>query len=199
VGVDAGIKHDSTAIVATAWDRQAQRVRLVFHRVYRPSPDEPLDLEATIEKTLRDLHRRFCVRKILYDPWQMQSIAQRLTRAGLRFEEFPQSPGNLTTASQNLYELVQGRNLVVYPDAGMRLAITRAVAIETPRGWKIGKTQQTHKIDVVVALGMSALGSVQYGVADPGPLRIPAAALAAGAIPACPAARFAPRNAHLFF
>jgi hypothetical protein len=32
-----------------------------------------------------------------------------------------------------------------------RLAASRAVAIETPRGWRIGKQQQTHKIDVVDA------------------------------------------------
>jgi hypothetical protein len=32
-----------------------------------------------------------------------------LTKQGLNIEEFPQSPGNLTIASQNLYELVEGR------------------------------------------------------------------------------------------
>jgi hypothetical protein len=37
----------------------------------------------------------------------------------------------------------------------MRLAISRAVAIETPRGWRIAKEKQAHKIDVVVALAMA--------------------------------------------
>ena len=32
-------------------------------------------------------------------------------------QEFPQSPGNMTEASQHLYELVRGRNLITYPDA----------------------------------------------------------------------------------
>jgi hypothetical protein len=44
VGVDMSIKHDSTAIVAVAWEK-AQRVRLVAHRVFQPSPDDPLDFE----------------------------------------------------------------------------------------------------------------------------------------------------------
>ena len=161
VGVDASIKHDSTAIVATTWDQKAQQVRLVTHRVFQPNPDEPLDFEATIERTLHDLHKRFFLRKVLFDPWQMQATAQRLTRAGLRIEEFPQSAANLTTASQNLFELIQGQNLVVYPDAGMRLAISRAVAIETTRGWRITKEKQGHKIDVVVALAMAAHAAVQ--------------------------------------
>ena len=161
VGVDASIKHDSTALVAVTWDEKAQQVRLVTHRVFQPTADEPLDLEATVERTLLDWHKRFWLRKVLFDPWQMQASAQRLTRAGLQIEEFPQSPANLTTASQNLFELIQGQNLVVYPDAGMRLAVQRAIALETPRGWRITKEKQAHKIDVVVALAMAAHAAVQ--------------------------------------
>ena len=111
-------------------------VRLACHRVFQPNPDDPLDFEATIEATLLDLHKRFYIKKVLFDPYQMQASAQRLARAGLAIEEFPQSSPNLTAASQNLYELIQNNTLVVYPDPGMRLAISRAVAIETPRGWK---------------------------------------------------------------
>ena len=62
--------------------RSAQRVRLITHRVFQPTPDEPLDFEATIEATLLDLQKRFQVRKVLFDPWQMQAVAQRLTRQG---------------------------------------------------------------------------------------------------------------------
>jgi hypothetical protein len=47
------------------------------------------------------------------------------------------------------------------PDAAMRLAISRAVAVETSRGWRIAKEKQSHKIDVVVALAMSALAAVR--------------------------------------
>src|SRR4029453_5864648 len=64
-------------------------------------------------------------------------------------------------SSQNLYELIKGKNLVAYPDATIRLAVSRAVAIESPRGWRIAKEKQSHKIDVVVALAMAALAAVQ--------------------------------------
>jgi phage terminase large subunit-like protein len=161
VGVDASTKYDSSAIVACTWDRKAQQVRLIFHRVFQPSPDDPLDFESTIEQTLLDLRGRFQLKKVLFDPWQMQASAQRLAKAGVRIEEFPQSPANLTLASQNLYELIQGQSIVFYPDAPMRLAASRAVALETPRGWRIGKQQQTHKIDLIVALGMAAWAAVQ--------------------------------------
>jgi phage terminase large subunit-like protein len=161
VGLDASIKHDSTAIVAVTWDQKAQQVRLVTHRVFQPSPEEPLDFEATIFRTLTDLNKRFWVRKVLYDPYQLLATAQRLSREGLSMEEFPQTPANLTAASQNLFDIIEGRNLVVYPDAYIRLAVSRTIAIETPRGWRISKEKQAHKIDVLVALGMAAYAAVR--------------------------------------
>jgi hypothetical protein len=101
----------------------------------------------------------------------MAATAQRLQRAGLPLEEFPQTVPNLTAASQNLYELIQGQNLAIYPDAAMRLAISRAVAIETPRGWRIAKEKQSHKIDVIVALAMAAHACVEGQ--SSAPMRIP--------------------------
>ena len=56
----------------------------------------------------------------------MLAVAQRLRAAGLPMTEFPQTVPNLTEASQNLFELIKGRNLIVYPDADLRLAVKRA-------------------------------------------------------------------------
>jgi hypothetical protein len=161
VGVDASVKHDSTAIVVVSFDRNTQMLRLCTHRIFQPTPDKPLDFELTIEAYLLDLSKRFRIRRILFDPYQMQSTAQRLQKAGLPVEEFPQSSPNLTAASQNLFELINSQALVAYPDEQMRLAISRAVGIETPRGWRIGKDKQTHKIDIVVALALAALAAVR--------------------------------------
>jgi phage terminase large subunit-like protein len=139
IGVDASHKHDSTAIVVTTFDRETQKVRLVAHRVFQPSPDNPLDFEEAIEATLKDLDGKFRIQRVLCDPWQLQSVMQRLQRARIPVEEYPQTQSNLTAIGQGLFELVQGRNLVLYPDAAMRLAVSRAVAAETSRGWRISK------------------------------------------------------------
>src|SRR6266481_4917670 len=77
--------------------------------------------------------------------------------------EFAQSVPNLTEASTNLYELTKGRNLTVYADDDLRLAVSRCVALETSRGWRIAKEKTSHKIDVVVALAQAALGAVRRG------------------------------------
>ena len=63
--------------------------------------------------------------------------------------------------AQNLFELIRGQNLLVYPDPDIRLAISHAVASETSRGWRISKQMQSHKIDVVIALAMAAHAAVQ--------------------------------------
>jgi phage terminase large subunit-like protein len=155
VGIDASYKHDSAAIVVTGFDRNTQMVRLISHRVFQPSPDAPLDFELTIESYLLDLKRRFQLRLVRYDPYQMVATAQRLAKAGIPIEEFPQTVPNLTASSQNLFDLIQSQALVLYPNEEIRLAVSRAVAIEGPRGWRIGKDKQAFKIDVVVALAMS--------------------------------------------
>jgi phage terminase large subunit-like protein len=166
VGIDASTKHDSTAVVACAWDRKAGKARLIWHRIFQPSPDEPLNFEATIERALLELRQRFTIRKAIFDPWQMQATAQRLRANNIYIEEFPQSSGRLTESAQNLFELIKSGNIVLYPDADIRLAMSRAVAKESSRGWRIGKEKQTHKIDVVVALGMAALVAAQQGARE---------------------------------
>jgi len=164
VGVDASVKRDSTAIAAVTWDAAANKAVAVWHRIFQPSVDDPIDFEATIEATVEELRDRFSVQSVRFDPYQMQASAQRLARKGVRMVEFPQSVPNLTAASQNLYELLKNRNFVLYPDADTRLAMQRAIAVETTRGWRIAKEKQSHKIDIVVALGMAALGAVKGGV-----------------------------------
>jgi phage terminase large subunit-like protein len=165
VGVDASVKRDSTAIVAVAWDSRANKVQLVSHRVFQPSVRDPLDFEATIERTLRELCGRFAVREVRFDPYQMAAVAARLSGTGVPMVEYPQTTANLTAMGSNLYELIKGANLIVYPDDGLRLAISRAVAIETPRGWRIAKEKTSHKIDIVIALAMAALAAVEGGQA----------------------------------
>ena len=49
---------------------------------------------------------------------------------------------------------------MLYPDDAMRLAVSRAVAIEGPRGWRIGKEKSAFKIDVIVALAMAVHAAV---------------------------------------
>ena len=73
----------------------------------------------------------------------------------------PQTLPNLTAATSNLFDLISARQLVLYPDAAMRQAITHAIIVESSRGWRLDKLKQQHKIDVVVALSLAALAAVR--------------------------------------
>ena len=79
----------------------------------------------------------------------------------MKVEEFAQSMANISEATTRLYELIKQRNLRVYPNDEIRLAISRAVAVECSRGWKISKEKQPHKIDIVVALAMACLAATE--------------------------------------
>jgi hypothetical protein len=47
---------------------EVNKVRLINHRIWQPSRKDPLDFEATIERSVLELRERFNVRKVLYDP-----------------------------------------------------------------------------------------------------------------------------------
>ena len=166
IGVDASTKRDSAALVAVSFDKKAQCVRLIAHRVFTPAPGDPIDFEATVEATLHDWRKRYLVRKVWFDPYQMAAVAQRLVKAHVPIEEYPQTIPNLTAATSNLFDLIQSRSLALYSDTGMRLAVSRAIVTESSRGWKIDKTKQGHHIDVIVALSMAALAAVR-GQSEP--------------------------------
>jgi hypothetical protein len=161
VGVDASVKRDSSAIVAVAFDRDRQKVRLVNHRIFQPSQAEPMDFELSIEAYLLDLAKRFVIKRVLYDPYQMAGSATRLTKQGLAMEEFPQTLDRLTAMSQQLYDLITGQAFIAYPSEAIRLAISRTVALESSRGWRITKEKASHKVDVIVALAMACFASVR--------------------------------------
>jgi phage terminase large subunit-like protein len=163
LGVDASVKRDSTAIVAVTFDTETKKVRLLAHKIFQPTKANPLDFEATIEATIKDFCKRFTVRGVHYDPYQMAAVAQRLSFSGIPMREYPQSVPNLTAAGSNLYELIKAGTLVVYPDDELRLAVSRTIALETPRGLRLAKEKVSHKIDVVVALAMAAMRAVEQG------------------------------------
>jgi phage terminase large subunit-like protein len=162
VGCDASTKKDSTALVAVTWDAETKRVVLVWHKIFVPTKANPIDF-AVVEQTLIGLRQKFDVQAIFFDPFQFASTAQRLQRAGLFMREFPQTTDRLTAASQNLYDLLKGGGIALYRDPDLRLALLRAAASEGVRGWKITKTQASHRIDFVVALAQAALGAVTSG------------------------------------
>jgi phage terminase large subunit-like protein len=106
-GVDASTKRDSTALVAVTF--QHEHVRLVAHKVFTPTPGNPINFETTIERTLREWHQRFLLRQVLFDPYQMAAVSQRLAGEGIPIEECAMTPANLAKRMMMGYEVLARR------------------------------------------------------------------------------------------
>ncbi len=160
VGVDVGIKNDTTGIVAvtkrTAPDGTARFV-LVSHKIFKPKPGTPVD-HANIAAVLRWLHASFAVQKIAVDPSQALEMISYLKREGLRVEEVPQTSGTVDEMGQTLITCIQAKTLVVYPDADLRQQALNTVAVEKPNGMRMDKAKSNRKIDAIVALAMALRG-----------------------------------------
>jgi phage terminase large subunit-like protein len=161
VGVDGSIKHDSAAVVAVRWD--GDRLALALHRIWQPTPEEPLDLEATIEAELRFLYQHYQVQVIRYDPYQLHRSMSGLRNEGLPCEEYPQTSGNCTAMGQALFDLLTGRNIRIYPSVELRGQALNTVSVESTRGWKISKEKASQIIDAIVALAMAAVAALDHG------------------------------------
>ncbi|GAH25741.1 unnamed protein product [marine sediment metagenome] len=158
VGIDIGYSHDSSSVVAVY--READRVILGCHKCWIPTKKNPIDIEETVEKYLKELHKNFNVDSFVYDPYQFHRSGLSLAKEGLKMQEFPQTTDRLVEAGENLYSLIKGRNLVVYEDREIRDHILKAIAKESSRGFRLIKSKQSERIDLAISLAMSAVKAV---------------------------------------
>lgn len=158
VGIDASVSGDTTAVTAVA--KVGDKVRVITHRKWAPTTKEKIDFEV-IENFILELHRKFKVKACFFDPYQMISSAQRLTKKGVKMVEYSQTEANLTQMTNNLYDLIQACSLAVYENEELREHVLNAKIKETPRGLKLIKTTQSKKIDLVVALAMACIGCIK--------------------------------------
>jgi hypothetical protein len=96
-----------------------------------------------------------------FDPWQMAYLSQRAEELGIPMQAYNQTSANLTDMGQNLYSLFRDKNIVIYPNIDVRKCLLNAAAIESPRGFRIGKQTASRKIDLTVALAMACIAAVR--------------------------------------
>ena len=168
VAIDAGIMKDSTAMVGVGYDANRGKVGLAFHRIWKPSPGDPVDLEATVESELLKLYNKFTISSIRYDPTHLMTIMGRFKRKGLPVAPYEQTIPNMTAASQLLYDLLKNRKLEAYPEEELRKHVQMAVAETSSRGFRIVKSKRykTHFVDGAIALAMACHDAVSNGGVD---------------------------------
>jgi len=156
IGVDASVKKDRSAVVSVY--QEDSLLKLGPKRFWQPSKAEPMDLEETMEAYLLELKQGYTIGVVKYDPYQFHRSAMTLQKKGLPMEEFAQSVPNLTDMGQNLFDLVEFNNIVLYPCRELRKEAVAAIAKDTGRGLRIAKEKTSHKIDQIVSLAMACHG-----------------------------------------
>jgi len=159
VGIDIGIKHDTSAVVAVT--RQGEQVYLCRHAIWTPSAEQPLDLEATVEQFIYELAHDFTIGGILADPYQFHRSLKSIERNGLNVREYAQTPPNLTKMGQSLLDILKARALVLYRDDTLRQQGLNTTMIESIRGFRIAKEKASRKIDGIIALALAVLGATE--------------------------------------
>jgi hypothetical protein len=162
VAVDAGWKRDNAAVVAVTVD--GDHIRFVYAKIFKPSPDDPLNFENTIERTLLELNQRYTIRLCWVDPTQMEYMKERLRKTGIPIEALTQNPENLTAMAQTLYDLFRTERFIIPSnlknDNKLRETITRTVFEEKSGGLRFAKNQSI-KTGLTVALAMACLAATQ--------------------------------------
>ena len=158
IGCDASTKHDSTAIVGVQYDYASDQISVAFHRIWTPTPEEPMDFEKTLEQYILDRHNEgFNIAAIVYDPTQLHRSMTRLALTIPNVKEYPQTLANMTKASETLFGLFKNEKIWVYKDDELREHLKHAQAEEKGKGFRIVKPRKAavHHTDAAIALAIA--------------------------------------------
>ena len=152
VGLDVGIKRDSSAVVAL--QRDAAGHLHATARFWVPTQDEPVDVTDVMEH-LRYLARTYQVAAISFDPRFFDVPAKMLADEGLPLIEVPQSVERMTAVLGSLLELVKAGRVHHDGDDALATHVLNAVARTNERGFTLQKSKSRGRIDGVIALGLA--------------------------------------------
>lgn len=176
VGIDIGLKHDTTAVVLAQWDYENDRVITDF-RIWqnpyskRTAAHAEWRLEiAEVENYLREIRERFPKSAMedpeddypmpgpafFYDPHLFSRSAQSLAPDGLNMVEVPQTDTIMAPASQRIFTLIKESRVGHKGDPAVRKHVRSVVPLERERTWRISKTKSNKAIDAMIALAMAA-------------------------------------------
>ena len=100
VGIDASVKHDSTALVCVKYDQHSDNLVLADHCIWQPVPGAPMDLKRRLSFTIAGSRAgRLALRKFSLSPFRCTGQSGRCKRRACRLSAAinANSIGNTTT------------------------------------------------------------------------------------------------------
>jgi phage terminase large subunit-like protein len=154
VGVDVGLKRDSTAVVAVQYRDDEPKKLHAECRIWLPKTDEPVDV-TDVMGHLRTLADRYKVEAISYDPRFFDVPAKLLEDEGLKLVEIPQSLERMTPAVGALYELLRSNGMTHSRAKDFGQQVLNAIPRLNERGFTLSKGKSRGRIDAAVALALA--------------------------------------------
>jgi phage terminase large subunit-like protein len=156
IGVDIGIKRDTSAITAIFPNYDDHYFGLWGHRIFSP----PVNMFKDVEPCLFNLLENHRVAAVLFDPYQMATTQQKLMEAGFGNKLVEVNQGTeMRMAANTLHSHMTEGSFVMYGDLELRAHFSWCHAEHGERGWHIKKKNQTKPIDGVVSLAMALMGA----------------------------------------
>ena len=151
-GVDLGLTRDCSAVVVLAVPEggKAGRIRLAHHKLWRPTLGKKINL-IEVERYILDLDKRFGLEFCAFDPWQAESMAQRLEiDSGHRrrnqkrvynhkpwMREIPPTGPNLREQASLTIESFSDRRLQLYDCEPLRRDLLKLRVVEKSYGYRL--------------------------------------------------------------
>lgn len=149
VGIDVGLKRDSTA-VALLQRRPDGRLH-VWWRLWVPSKEEPVDVTEVMAHC-RDLDKTYKVQGFSYDPRFFDVPAKMLEDEGLPMIEVPQSLERMTPAIGSTFEALKRAEVSHDGSPVVTEQVLNAVPRFNDRGFTLTKGKSRGRIDAAIAM-----------------------------------------------
>ncbi len=164
VGVDVGIKRDSTAVVAVQVDERGHLH--ATSRVWVPGEDQPVDVTDVMEH-IRELDRIYDLQAVSFDPRFFDVPAKMLGDDGIPMIEVPQSVDAMTRVCGGLLEVIKRGELHHDDDGILTTHVLNAVPRFNERGFTLQKSKSRGKIDACIALGLAVDQAIRSDTPEP--------------------------------
>ena len=156
IGIDIGLKRDTSALVATYQDHDTDTFDMWGFRIWTP----PVNMIVQVEPVLRRLLQQQRIGGVFYDPTQFETTRQRMAEEGFGhlFIEVNQMT-EMTHACSTLQALSEERRFLPIKDDDLRSQYVRTAVQMTERGPRLIKSKQSVLVDATVASAMSPKGA----------------------------------------
>jgi phage terminase large subunit-like protein len=164
VGVDVGIKRDSTAVAIIQRDEDG--LMRATARFWLPTSDQPVDVTDVMEH-IRELARAYDVQAVSFDARFFDVPAKMLADEGLPMVEVPQSVEQMTRVCGSMLETIKRSEIRHDGDDVLATHVLNAIPRFNERGFTLQKSKSRGRIDGVIALALAVDRAVHHVEKEP--------------------------------